>query len=207
MYRLTYLLGLLAASPSLAAGPAQQSSPALEALVKTADYQANVARLFSLIPPDVFQRCPSLVSAGSTVTMLQPVSFASDGYPLSGLWKQSFPVSGCGNDTTINLFFQGQANEKIGSVVGIPGQTHAGLTLQRDALRYVGVALAAVARGCTDVHVRSSTYDSGPSRDPKAAWHETWKSAACGHVYDVPLDFIPDATGTTIRTKVLRPAS
>lgn len=205
MYRSICMIAALAATP-IAAAPVDRPSPELEALVKTAGYQNNVARLFSLLPPDVFQRCPTLVSNGSTVTVIQPADFAPDGYPISGLWKQSFPVSGCGNDTTINLFFQGQPNEKVGSVVGIPGATHAGLALQRDALRYAVIAVQTASEKCTDVHVRTSSYDGSGSDTHKGAWRETWTIAGCGHVYRVLLSFVPDSTGTVITAK-LRPSA
>ena len=205
MYRLICLFAALSASATVAAAPLDRPPPELEALVKTAGYQNNVARLFSLLPSDVFQRCPTLVSNGSRVTIIQPVTFASGGYPISGLWRQSFPVSGCGNDTTINLFFQGQPTEKVGSIVGIAGATHADLALQRDALRYAVIAVQAASPKCADAHIRTSSYDGSGTGKHARAWRETWTVAACGHVFQVPLEFIPDATGTVISAKVATP--
>lgn len=205
MYRSICLFAALVAGAPVAAAPVDRPPPELEALVKTAGYQNNVARLFSLLPSDVFQRCHTLVSNGSQVTIIQPVTFAPDGYPISGLWKQSFPVSGCGNDTTINIFFQGQPTEKVGSVVGIAGATHADLALQRDALRYAILAVQAASAKCTDAHVRTSSYDGSGTGKHEKAWRETWTIAACGHVFQVPLEFIPDATGTVISAKVATP--
>ncbi len=186
-------VGLLASAAG-AAPPAEQ----LEALTRSDGYRNNIARLFAQLPPAVFQRCAALVSAGSQVTVIEPVSFAPDGYPIAGLWKQSFPVSGCGNDTTINFFFRGQADEKILSIFAVPGATHANPTLQRDALRLVNTAVLARAPGCSRIDVRDSRYD-GVVDQARRAWQETWSVASCQHATDVTLTFTPDATGTTVR--------
>lgn len=184
--------------------PTQQPAPQLQALVQSPGYQRNIARMFATLPPDVFQRCAALVSAGSTVTMLTPVAFAADGYPVSGLWRQSFPVSGCGNDTTINFFFRGQPDEKIASIIGVPGETRADLTLQRDALKYAHLGAQAVAPGCTNGHVRHTRYDGVADARTKA-WRERWIVAACGRNVEVPITFTPDSTGTTITAQMPKP--
>ena len=195
--------GLLGGS-SIAADAQGQVPVSLQQLVATPGYQANVARLFSQLPPDVFQRCPALVSRGSSVTVIEPAVFAADGYPTAGLWRQSFPVSGCGNDTTINFFFKAGPDKKIASVVALPGDTHAGLQLQRDAVRYAVIAVQAKAAGCAMINVRTTSYTrsaSGAVPGPAGRaepWRETWTLSACGRRYVVPMTFVPDATGTTI---------
>ena len=183
---------------------APQPSEQLQALVRSPGYQGNVARLFAALPSDVFQRCATLVSDGSQVTVLTPVSFAADGYPVSGMWKQSFPVRGCGNDTTINLFFKGQPDEKITSIVAVPGDTHADPTLQRDAVRYAWLGAKAIAPTCTTPHARHTRYDGVVDAKHKA-WRETWIVAACGQNVEIPITFTPDATGTTITAKMPKP--
>lgn len=196
----------LIATSSAAASSEPQPSPALQALVQSSGYQGNIARLFSQLPPTVFQRCPTLVSNGSRVTTIEPVSFASDGYPISGLWKQSFPVSGCGNDATINFYFRGQPNEKILSIVAMPGETHADLTPQRDALKFAAIAVQAVVRDCNQLSVRDTKY-AGLVKASGKAWQETWTFSACNRTTQVPLVFSPDATGTTVTAKPALPAS
>lgn len=187
------------------AAPAAASAPPLtqqlQQLVNTPGYRANINRLFASLPVDVFQRCPALASPGSQVTVLTPVSFAPDGYPVSGTWRQSFPISGCGNDTTINIFFSGQPDEKITSLIAAPGDTHADPVLQRDAMRYVGLAARAVAPTCTTPHVRHTRYE-GVTTPRTKAWHERWIIAACGRDFSVPLTFTPDETGTRITAEI-----
>ena len=189
-------------APGEAAPP--QPSVQLQALLRSSGYQGNIQRLFSALPADVFQRCPTLVSQGSTVTVLSPVRFAQDGYPVSGAWKQSFPIRGCGNDTSINIFFQGQADEKIASIVAVPGDTHADLALQRDALRYAWLGAKAAAPNCATPHARHTRYDGVVDAAHKA-WRESWIIAACGRNVEVPITFTPDPTGTRITAQMPRP--
>jgi hypothetical protein len=175
--------------------------------VLSTSYQAYIARLFSSLPSDVFQRCPTLVSNGSTVTVLKPPTFAADGYPTSGAWKQSFRVTGCGNDTSINFYFFGHPDEKITSLIAAPGDTHADPTLQRDTIVHVMIAAGAQARDCNAPHLRTTHFDgpldaqAGAARVQTAlsGWRETWTISACGRLLAVPVTFVPDATGTRIQ--------
>lgn len=180
--------------------------PSLQKLVLSTGYRAYIYRLFSSLPADVFQRCPTLVSTGSTVTVLKPPIFAADGYPTSGVWKQSFPVSGCGNDTSINFFFFGHPDEKITSLIAAPGDTHADPTLQRDTMGYVMIAARTQAPDCNAPHLRTTHFDGGLGDQAGAAkaqtapsgWRETWTISACGRLLAIPVTFVPDATGTRI---------
>jgi hypothetical protein len=129
--------------------------------------------------------------------MIEPVSFAPDGYPTSGLWKQSFPVSGCGNDTTINFFFRAQSDEKMHSIVGIPGETRADVALQRDAFSMAVTAVQAAVPNCEQITVKDSKY-LGPFGKSRKAWQESWLIAACTRPTHVTLTFTPDDTGTKI---------
>jgi hypothetical protein len=199
IFRPIVIAAFIAAS-SAAVSAEPQPSPALQALVQSSGYQGNIARLFSQLPPSVFQRCATLLSTGSRVTIIKPVSFAQDGYPISGLWKQSFPVSGCGNDTIINFYFEGQSSEKVLSIIGIPGETHADLTLQRDGLKFATISVQAIVRDCNQINARDSKYAGLVIKSGKA-WQEIWSFSACNHTIQVPMIFVPDATGTTVTAK------
>ena len=207
---IAFLAAALPLSEATKSSAQQIADPSLQQLVLSAPYQRNIARLFSSLPIDVFQRCSSLVSQGSTVTVLKPASFAGDGYPISGAWKQSFPVRGCGNDTSINFFFFAQADEKITSLIAAPGDTHADPTLQRDAMRYVMLAARLAAPECTAPHLRTTHFDgrlsaqgsSTISPETSSGWRETWSASACGKLIPVPLTFITDATGTRVVARV-----
>jgi hypothetical protein len=85
------------------------------------------------------------------------VSFGQSGYPNGGAWKQTFPVSGCGNDTILNLI-SSLAPTKVNTAIGIPGTTLADPILQRDAVQYanIGSSLAAKdSRRCFSLKTQS----------------------------------------------------
>ena len=67
-----------------------------------------------------------------------------DGAPNAGLWRHSFPVSGCGNDTTLNLFFTAAADERITTIFGIPGTTRTDPVLQQDGIAQADAAATLV---------------------------------------------------------------
>jgi hypothetical protein len=136
-----------------------------------------------------------------------PLSFGADGYPNAGSWRQAFPISGCGNDTVLNLFFFAGADEKINTVIGVPGTSHANLTLQRDAVRYANIGAALVMKSCKAFYVKTTRFEGyglrkpetpDPGPGPARPWWETWTMAGCGGSVDVPMDFVPDGSGTQI---------
>ena len=134
--------------------------------------------------------------------------FGPDGLPVSGAWSQHFPISGCGNDTTINVTFNVLADGKIDTVVGVPGDSHADATLQKDAFKFVSIAVRARPVDCARLSVQTTKFEGGDLRyppkmtfgsvHPSPPWWETWTVVGCGRRWDVPVDFIPDATGTQV---------
>jgi hypothetical protein len=176
--------------------------------MKTAAYGQLVGSAFASLPASVFQRCPTLVSTGSQVTVLKPVSFDATGVPVSGSWVQRFPVSGCGNDTIWNLYFSGGASGKTSITIGVPGATHANLTLQRDAVRYANIGAGLLAQDCKTFVVKNTKFESYGLQTPATPdpgpgqrlrpWWETWTMTGCGKTVDVPIDFVPDQTGAQI---------
>lgn len=191
---LPVLLLALLAQP-VAAAP-KQKGPSLERLVQGKPYAQDVARLFATLPADVFRRCPALVSGDASMTVIKPATFDAKGQPSGGAWKQGFPVSGCGNDTIINLYFTVQPGGHMVGMVGVPGDTRADPLLQRDAVRDLVGAVKAQNAACTAPHVRHTHYDG--VAEPKGSWRETWIVSGCGKTYTVPLTFTPGAMGTQI---------
>jgi hypothetical protein len=193
--------------------PAQSQSQAgdgnrMQAFTRSEFYQGLINRALASVPQAVFKKCPTLVSSGSTVTVMRPISFGEDGFPNAGIWKQTFPVSGCGNDTILNFYFSAGTDEKINTVIGQPGTTHASLTLQRDALPYVTIGARLVAKDCNIFDVKNTKFEGYGLANPSAPdpgpnngfrpWWETWTVAGCDRTVDVPIDFKPDDKGTQI---------
>jgi hypothetical protein len=180
----------------------------LQTFTRSDFYKGLINSALAAIPQTVFRKCPTLVSNGSTVTVIRPVSFGGDGFPNAGLWKQAFPVSGCGNDTILNIYFSAGADEKINTVVGVPGTTRADLTLQRDTMSYANIGASLVAKDCKSFVAKNTRFegfgvpkppipDPGPDAHLRP-WWETWTMIGCGRTIDVPIDFVPDEKGTQI---------
>jgi hypothetical protein len=207
-FRVALLVTLFTIFTRTVKSPGQEPDGRLQTLTRSQSYQELVKRVLAVLPAAVFQRCPGLVSSESTVTVLKPVFFAKSGNPNAGSWKQDFPVSGCGNDTVLHIYFTATADEKINAIVGLPGSTHADLTLQGNAVRYARMGAMHVVKDCNDFDVRNTKFESygladratpdpGPEKSFRP-WWETWTIVACGQIIDVPIDFVPDDTGTTI---------
>jgi hypothetical protein len=180
----------------------------LQTFTKSDFYKGLIDRAFAVIPQTVFRKCPTLVSSGSKVTVIRPVSFGGDGFPNAGLWRQSFPISGCGNDTILNIYFSAGDGEKINTVVGVPGETRTDLTLQRDTMLYANMGASRVAKDCKSFVANNTRFegfgvpkppipDPGPNAHLRP-WWETWTMIGCGRTIDVPIDFVPDEKGTQI---------
>jgi len=171
-------------------------------------HKGLVMRAISLIPKDVFRTCPTLKSSGPAVAVTRPVTFGQDGRMTSGAWWERLPVSGCNNDTILNIFFAVSSDSKINTTTGHPGTTHADLVLQHDALQYAYQAAATQGKACNHFDVMNTRFEGyglkkPPTPDPGVGsrfrpWWETWTIIGCGHLYDMPMNFIPDQTGTTI---------
>jgi hypothetical protein len=180
----------------------------MQAFISSDFYKELLTRALAGLPQAVFPRCPTLVSGAAKVTVLKPISFAGDGSPNAGLWRQRISVKGCGNDTVLNFYFSAGADKKINTVIGIPGMTLADLTLQRDAVLFANTGAMSVAKGCKSFEVTNTRFEGfgltkPPTPDPGSEnhfrpWWETWTMVGCGHTIDVPIDFIPDQKGTQI---------
>jgi hypothetical protein len=178
----------------------------LQAFTKTQFYAGFLGHTFASLPTEILQRCPSLVSSGSQVTVIKQVTFAPDGYPNAGLWRQDFPVSACGNDTTLHLYFMATPDEKINSLTALSGSTHADLSLQGDAMILARRAVATARGQCQTFNVSDTHFDGygsdasaeAPEPTGRRSWRETWRLSGCGVHYVVNMLFTPDASGTAI---------
>lgn len=178
--------------------------------IASPEHRQRINKAIASLPPEVFKRCPALVSLGSKVSVVKAVAMGADGAPKIGAWWQRFPVQGCGNDTVLNFYFAVGADGKIATTVALPGTTRADLTLQHDAIFYatLGPSMRADmrAKDCKNFIIKNTRFESfgrhdHPTQsagDAKSPWWETWTVTGCGHNFSVPMDFTPDATGTQI---------
>ncbi len=200
---------------SLAAAQEQADIAKFQAFVRNSDaHEALISKALAAVPATVFRRCPNLVSQGSKVTMLKPVSFGPNGLPSTGAWQEAFPVAGCGNDTILNFFFSASKDEKINTFIGLPGATIADPVLQKDAMaEALTAAIRPETKDCKSVDVTNTEYlrETGAAVEGSKGpgWDELWTFGACAIKVQVTVHFTPDPTGTSIsasssETKVLK---
>jgi hypothetical protein len=169
-----------------------------------------VNQAVATLPPEIFARCATLRAPGGKTSVVKPITFSADGIPLSGEWMSRLPVAGCGNDTVINLLFSASsADGKIRTLVLAPGTTIASPPLQQDALSRANAGFESRARDCPTSILTNTRFegfgikdppvpDPGPNAGRMRPWWETWTVKGCGKTIDVPLNFVPEATGATV---------
>jgi hypothetical protein len=142
----------------------------------------------------------------------QEPNFDAQGNPISGQWRVLTWIEGCGEERIVNLQYWFPPDGKLATTLLLPGTTIASLTLQRDAIFYAKLGMAVIApRDCKEAPVINTQFkgwDSGELPDAKGAvrrpWTEEWTVRLCGVTGVVPMHFVPDATGTTIQSEVLK---
>ena len=160
------------------------------------------------MPAEVFHTCPGLVISKAAVHVVEAIAFGADGVPTSGVWWERFPVQGCGNDTVLNIHFAATGDDNIEATATLPGSTRADPLLQRDAKLYAYVGAASHATSCRQFFVKNSQFGGYGLRSPGhpdpgngarfRPWRETWTIVGCGRTFQVPMEFVPDATGTQV---------
>lgn len=162
-----------------------------------------------------FQQLPNCAEPKMTqrnVLIGQEPKFDAKGDPLSGRWSVVTRIEGCGEERIINLQYWFTPDGKLAASLRLPGTSIADLTLQKDAVLYAMSAMVNVApRDCKEAPVINTQFkgrDSEEVLDANGAvrhpWTEEWTVRLCGVTGVIPMHFIPDATGTTIHSEVLK---
>lgn len=138
------------------------------------------------------------------VPVVQP-TLDESGAVVAGAWKQIVSEQGCDESHALNVLVTMEAGKRSMAAL-LPGETHAGPVLQRDAVPFAAQLLATIPGfrepDCKVLFVSETKYvgTSGEalpnSKGP--AWKELWTLETCKQVAVVPMTFIPDATGTSI---------
>ena len=204
----TLALGFLvpAGVTMAATAPGATDSKKFQSYLYSDAYRAALAAAWKKVPPVSLPACANLTDGNVSVTLQQEVSFDAKGLPKSGAWWGHYPIKGCGMERTINILFRAEPSG-VRFLVTLPGHTRANIVLQRDALTYAFIGAGTKVRDCKDMEVADTAFDGfgltpGDKSAPESGpWRETWTVAACGKMLAVPLEFIPDATGTTINQR------
>jgi len=136
----------------------------------------------------------------------KPPSFDSSGKIVSGAWRQSVAEQGCGASRILNVMLIVQGDGKLAVFPLLPGGTHADPLLQHDAVKYAMQSLATALGGlepnCTVMYVADTEFLAKEMQALPGAksppWKELWTLQSRTQKMLVPMQFIPDPTGTTI---------
>lgn len=174
----------------------QQSTEAQQATIAAAEVGEKS------ITPECTQM--SFAPTGETA-VLSPAKF-DQGKPVAGVWVERIAVSGCDGKRVQNIYSIISKTGELKRVAMAPGTTIADPFLQGDAVRYAMVAVGVREQSCKDMKLANTRFDSlsgeaAPGMPPGTAsrpWKETWTIKACGKSLDVPVNFAPNARGTSI---------
>jgi hypothetical protein len=136
----------------------------------------------------------------------KPLSFSADGKVVAGAWKQIVEEQGCGTSRLLNVMLASQNDGKLAAVALLPGTTHADPILQKDAGRYVQIALSTTPGGretnCAMLYVADTQFLEEEGEALPGAkgrpWKELWTLQSCTQKMLVPMRFIPDSGRTSI---------
>lgn len=202
---------LFAASLLLAAVPlhAQLLAPDFQTYLQSPAFASRLSDMEAKAKDTSFKGCDTVKAGEARFVVVEPVTMR-DGVPKDGMWKASVPMEGCGTTRVINAFFVVGKEGKIFFLLAAAGSTRGDARLQRDTVMYVVMAGAEATRDCKEkakiIDTRFDTENPVPGSLTlgdrtvafRKSWHETWTMEACGRVYDVGVDYLSDATGTTI---------
>jgi hypothetical protein len=147
--------------------------------------------------------CPTARYAltGRGMIYIAPQRDAS-GAVVKGAWRQEVQEDGCGARRTLNVLAVVQEPKKLGMAPLLPGTTHAGPQLQRDAVKFASAAAGGPEKDCTIGYVENTEFvrqDGAPAGGAGApSWHELWTFVTCTRRAHIPMRFTPDRGGTQI---------
>jgi hypothetical protein len=182
------------------------SGAELDRFLKSIPYRTLVGKAVAAAPAELVSGCPPVATDRSSVRVLQPISFADNGLPIEGVWKQSFPQASCRGGLVQNFLFTANADQRIRTLILEPGDGIAEPRVQVEAF-HSAVASVQASGACQSLHVLDTHFDAfdhggkaEPDPAPGAAvdipWRETWTLGGCGSAWTVPMQFTP-AGGTT----------
>ncbi len=182
---------------------AEEVAPAIAAMRQFPPYRHAVETVFQQYESSLRTHCATIKTdwGKSTVYVATQPALDAQKHIVSGIWVDTVPGEACGQHRRYNaviIFHDGQP-----AVLPLfPGESESNPLLQKDTLLYVGTALAAAAGVKSSCHIdilETQLPDGHPA--PHTPWMERWRADACGKQYWLKVNYIPDATGTTIDVK------
>ena len=185
------------------------SGAELDRMLKSLPYRALIDKAVAAAPAELIQGCPPLATDRSQVHVLKPISFAGNGLPTEGVWKQSFLQPGCRGGLILNFQFSAGPDQRIRTLILEPGDGIAEPRVQVEGFRSAVASVQAGSASCQAVHVLDTHFEAfdhtgkpGPDPAPGAVvdipWRETWTLGGCGSVWSVPMQFTPSGDATQV---------
>jgi hypothetical protein len=140
------------------------------------------------------------------VSIYKPLEFDQSNNITAGAWQQSVTEEGCGQKRLLKVLMYFSPQSKcIKGFPLFPGTTHTDPILQKDAINHAVMAASSPELvGCKLVYVANTEFlrfTGNPLMGAKGKpWDELWTLNICTKKAVVTMHFIPDSTGTTIRT-------
>jgi hypothetical protein len=184
-----------------------KDTPPAFATVRASDSFANaVLTTYQRYESGLSTHCAKVeITAKQPPVVLAKFKLNGKGEILDASWKESADGTACGEQRRYNALVV-ISDGKPTVVPQLPGGSAASPTLQHDGLIYAVSAIPkkqAAGAACQPDVLDTAITGAPPTRQPGgllSSWDEQWSIRSCDQTYLVLMHFIPDSTGTTIRT-------
>lgn len=201
------IIGMVIAVPLVDAHADDASSELARIVQDNANRQAVIetAREQNGHLPD---GCDSATYTETAQTVvLSPPQVDGTGKLIGGAWLQRVIAAGCETPRQLNILTVAQHDGTLRRIALLPGTTITDPPLQRDAIQYAMAGAVGLTGDCQTrvvIETRFVEFEGPPLSTVQGRavrpWREDWRVDGCGKRVIVPLHFIPDPTGTTIRS-------
>ena len=151
--------------------------------------------------------CPSAqYTIDDKVFLHAEPAFDGAGHIIAGDWRLVVDEQGCGQSRVLNVQVLVRGPNSVATIPLLPGTTLATAGLQKDAVKYAVQIVRLIPGGndpnCKTGYIENTEYlsrESTPVQGGKGPpWRELWTLVSCVQKMQVPMVFIPDATGTSV---------
>jgi len=185
------LLALFALSPA----PQTKEPPSIASARQDPRFHALVEKQFRAYEASLATHCKDIHPDWNRATdrLYGTVELDKDGYPYRATWAEQAPGTACGEPRRFRAMILVREG-KLETERMLPGDSDTSAQLEadvRDPLLTAAVGFARDIKPSCAVDVLDTHLLSAPPHP----WQEVWLVNICGHRLNVPITFIPDATG------------
>jgi len=189
---------------------AEPDTAALFAFVQTEEYDRRMLAVARVGADRLgfWRGCPemALTRSGTLEILPRPAVSFANGKLVSGNWREAVAVTGCGVQRSVPVETIAQRGEILFGI-GLPGSTVTDKRLQADTLDKLLPIVRNLRPACADIMVTDTRFEGPfeekvPGTRRTTPWRETWSVRICGEDLEVPVEFMPDATGTMIKLQM-----